>query len=438
MLNSKTFRVIISLVVAVLLWAFVIGTKSTSTTATISGIPVTLHHTVELGERGLAVSSINLDSIDVEVTGARALLGDISANDITASVDLATATKGENELTIVVRVPNGNIRVTDRSASKATVVIEDLIQKAVDVSINYTGTFGEGQAGETISISSPKITISGAESIVNRVTHIRGTVDASRLNDDPTEITCQLQPVNSDGNLVPDVVLSQESVTVKSVLAQTKDVPIKVEVIDNSSDGMVRKTTLPESVSIVGRADLLANVEVIETEPVDITNLSESQSLQLSFKLPEGISLSDRNDEKELGLKLTVSPVVTKTFTYNVSDIELTGVSNRMIYTSAQGNQIEVTVRDDSEVIARINKESIKVSCDVSNLVAGVYTINLNLNCSTPLYAMNASPSAIDVTVAQTNEAATRIQTSLIAVVPSNGSSGVTGNSNADSDSTNG
>ena len=58
MLNNKTFRIVASLIIAVLLWAYVIGTKSTSTTQEISNIPIILNHTVELNERGLAVSSM--------------------------------------------------------------------------------------------------------------------------------------------------------------------------------------------------------------------------------------------------------------------------------------------------------------------------------------------------------------------------------------------
>ena len=438
MLNSKTFRLILSLVIAILLWAFVIGTKSTTTTAEISGIPITMTHTVELGERGLAVSSTNIDSIDVEVTGTRSLLADLTTDDITATVDLAAATKGDNELSIMVRVPNGSIRVTDKSAAKVSVMVEDLIQKPVDVSITYTGTFAEGQAGDTMSIATPQITVSGAESLVNMVSSIRGTVDASRLSDDPTEITCQLKPVNSEGSPVSGVILSQESVSVKSVLSQTKRVPITVEVIDNSSDDMVRKTTIPKEVSIVGRADKLASVSVIETEPVDVTNIAESKEIDLQFKLPEGISLSDRNDSADLALGLTVSQVNTKTFTYEISDVKLTGVSNTMVYTALQGTQIVVTVMDDVEVLSRINKNSISVSCDVSNLVAGVYTINLHLDCNTEIYSMDANPRALDITVTAADKAATRVQTSLIAAAATNTTSGVTGNSNADSDSTNG
>lgn len=444
MLNNKTFRVIASLVIAVLLWAYVIGTQNTSITQELSNIPITLTHTVELNERGLAVSNINLESIDVDVTGSRSLVNGVNASDVTATVDLATATKGENELNIVVRVPSSisGLRVSPKTASKAIVEIEDLVQKQVDVSITYTGTFDEGQAGDTVSIATPKVTVSGAESIVNTVASVRGTVDASRLSEDSTEITCQLQAVNAEGNQVSGVVLSQESVSVKSVLSQTKSVPVRVEIVDNSSDGMVRKTTIPENVSVVGRADRLASISYLEAQPVDITNIAEATNIPLTFELPEGISLSDRNDESSLAVALTLSPVETKVFNYTVSEIGLIGVSNRMVYTGARGTEIVLTVKDDADTLNGINKGSISLSCDVSNLSAGVYTLNLITECETKLYSIEANPKTIDVTITETDNAAARIQSALIAAAASVASdSSNTGNTTtltADSDATNG
>ncbi len=439
MLNSKTFRVVASLIIAILLWAFVIGTQTTSTTQEVSNIPLTFNHEVELNERGLAVSSVNLDSIDVEVTGARSLVSNITANDVTATVDLATAAKGENELNIVVRVPTSTsgIRVNSRTASKATVIVEDLVQKQVDVSINYTGTFDEGQAGDTVSIATPKITVSGAESLVNTVASVRGNVDASRLGEDPTEIICQLQPVNKEGTVVSGVVLSQESVTVKSVLSETKKVPVSVDLVDNSSDGMVRKIVVPEEVAIVGRADILSRIEQIEAKPVVVTNIQESGDIDLEFELPEGVNLSDTNEAENLKAQLTVAPVATKTFTYNLSDIELTGVSNRMEYTAPSGSTVVVSVMDSTDVLARVNKNSIKVSCDVLGLSVGTSTVGIGLNSDIDLYGLSANPDTIEVTATDMGSAAARIQTNLIASSNTINMS-TSGNNNADSDATNG
>ena len=403
MLNNKTFRIIASLVIAVLLWAYVIGTKATTTTQEINNIPITLNHTVELNERGLAVSSMNLETIDVEVTGSRVLVSDLAATDVMASVDLATATKGENELNIIVRVPS-SIRVNDRSSNKVIVYVEDLVQKQVDVVINYTGTFGEGQEGNTISIGTPQITVSGAESMVNLVANVRGTIDASRLSSSATEITCQLQPVNQEGNPVSGVVLSQETVTVKSTLSETKAVPVKVDIIDNSSDGMVRNTTVPEEVLVVGRADILSGVEAIEAVEVDITNIEESIDIPLEYVLPEGISLSDRNEATALNVKLDVSPVSTKNFTFAASEIALNGTLENYDY-QVGSDQVIVTVMDSAANLNNISKNMIKLACDVSELTSsGSVTIEPVYDFE--LHGITLNPSAIEITLNEKGSAA--------------------------------
>ena len=316
-------------------------------------------------------------------------------------MDLGTAAKGENELNISVKVPS-SIRVNSRSANKVTVMVEDLVQKQVDVIINYTGTFDEGQEGDTVSIATPQITISGAESMVNTVAHVRGTIDASRLSGDITEITCQLQPVNSEGNPVTGVVLSQENVTVKSILSETRGITVEVEVQDNSSDGMVRNTEIPKEVLVVGRADILDKIDSIKALPVDVTNISESKDIPLEYELPEGVSLSDRNDENNLNVKLEVSPVTSKTFNFGTGEIILEGMSNSLNYQVAQG-QIVVSAMDSAATLSSLTKNNITLKCDVSSLTS-TGTITIVPECETSLHGLSTSPAYVEVVVSSAEE----------------------------------
>ena len=397
MLNNRKFRIALSLLIAVFLWAYVVGTVDPNTTKTLRNVPITLNHTAELGERGLAVSSMNTESIDIEVTGSRTALSDITANDITATVDMASASEGENELSIMVRVPPGGITVNERSASKVTVMVENLIQKTVDVSVVYTGTFEEGQGGDTLEIATPSVIVTGAESLVNMVDSVRGAIDASRLGSEPTDIICQLQPLSSEGNPVSGVVLSQESVAVTSVLSETKTVDLSVYIEDYSSDGLARDVEIPETIDIVGRGDILADITYLEALPVDVTNVAESGDIPLEFELPEGVSLADK--DKEIALKLTVSPMTTKTLTYAVSEIVLEGQKSTLSYTIQPGTQVVLTCTDSSTKLSEISKTDFKVYCDVSQFTAGSNTCEVIVELEKELYGLSYTPETIDISV---------------------------------------
>ena len=181
---------------------------------------------------------------------------------------------------MLFRSPSG-ITVTRKSISKISATVESLVSKEVDVSIMYTGKFKENQQGLTVAVSSPTVTLSGAESLVNIVSYARGSIDASRLSSDETDITCQLQAMTQDGSQVSGVTMFPDTVTVTSIISEAKDVKLTVPITDNSSDDAMRKTEYPQTVTIVGRSDVLAPVTAVTADPVDISNMVKRSELDL-------------------------------------------------------------------------------------------------------------------------------------------------------------
>ncbi|MBQ1483670.1 MAG: hypothetical protein IIZ42_00040 [Eubacterium sp.] len=369
MLEKKGVRILISLLAAFALWAYVVMQVNPSTTKTIKGIPVNLTHTEILAERGLAVSSVGTDTIDVEVTGPIADLRHIDSDDVTASVDVTSAAKGENQLNITVRVPSG-ITVASRSTDRVLVNVEEYTTKEVPVTITYTGTFGENEEGTTVSVGTGSVTVSGAESLVSVVEYARGSIDASRLDDTENEISCQLQPVSKEGSTIPGVGLSQETVTVVSVISKVKAVKLEVPVEDYSSDDAIRTTEYPQEIHIAGRADLIKNITGVTADPVDITNLTENTEIELSFsELPEGVHVSTHSEKPVL--TLTVEPMVERVFTFVADEIEFVGTSESLTYSIPDDFAVQVTARGPRAEVQTLTRQDIIVSLDVTGLTAG-------------------------------------------------------------------
>lgn len=400
MLNNKKFKVILSFVIAVFLWAYVVGYVKPTDTRTVRDITVNIVHSDLLAERGLAVGSVNVSTIDIEVSGNRSVVSSLGAGDIGATADVSSAGVGENEINIVLRVPSG-ITVTKRSTNKLIVTVEKLISKSVDVDIVYTGTFAEGSEPELIDLSADTVTVSGAESLVNLVDVARGNIDASRVSENESTATAELQPLTSDGVAVFGVSLSQKQVTVRSILSKTKQVKLTVPIKDDSNDGASRKTEVPETVTIKGRADDLASVTVVTADTVDITDITKDTEIALKFSnLPDGIEIAQANSD--LVLKLTVDAVSEKTYTFSASEIQLSGKADNLEYTVGD-TQVTVTVRGLDSVIGDLKKENVTVTADVSGYTtgAGSMTAPLTAKCSLEVSDISVSPSSITVTVAE-------------------------------------
>ena len=89
MLNNKTFLRIFSLVVAVLLWLYVMGEVDPAKTSVVSDITVSFTTSDVLAEEGLAPIENENMQISAKIKGKRSLVNDVKRNGMSAYVDVS-------------------------------------------------------------------------------------------------------------------------------------------------------------------------------------------------------------------------------------------------------------------------------------------------------------------------------------------------------------
>lgn len=396
-MQNKKLNLLLSLIIAVIMWTYVVVEENPNVTETVNNIEVEYLHTEVLSERGLALSSASVKTVNVQVSGARADIRALKQGDVRASVDLAEAGKGESELSLIVTAPKG-IEIRKKSVDKVKVNVEDLVSRTIDVQVGYTGTFEENTEGLTLSVSSDQVQVSGAESLVQTVAYAKASIDASRLTENEAGFSCTLQPVNADGMQIGGLLLSQDTVTVKAILSGTKEVSLHVPVIDTSSDGADRSTKAPDKVRIKGRKDVLNGISSVTADNVDISNITESTELSLLFSsLPEGIQIADSNEP--LVLQLTVSNTATRVFSYTTKDIRITGEKDGLAYTLPDGFSCTVTVKDDAKTLQKLKKEDFQIVADVSGLDDTAKEVTLTVKTDVQVETVSLSPEKASLTI---------------------------------------
>lgn len=397
MTRNKRLNVAIAIAIAIALWIYVVGEIDPSAVKTVHNVPITTLHTDVLTDRGLAISSMTSQMLDIEVSGSRTAIAKLKAGDITASVDLASASKGENEVNISVRVPSG-ITINSKSINSIKVMVESLVSKNVPVKIVYNGSFSDDEEGTTVSIQNSEVEVTGAESIVKLVSYARGTVDASRVKDVESANTCKLIPVSKEGNKVENVTLSKKSTSVISILSKTKTVTLKVSISDYSSDGATRKTTVPKKVIIAGRADVIKSISSVSADDVDISNISKSTDIKLEFSsLPEGVTISEKN--ANLVVKVTVSQLGEKVLKIGKSEIKITGEQSDLKYEIQELSFVNLTVTGDEDAVEKLKSSDFELVIDVSNAQRGDNQIQLSLSGDTKNFSVTLDPQFVNVKV---------------------------------------
>ena len=375
MTRNKRLNIAIAIAIAIALWIYVVGEIDPSAVKTVHNVPITTLHTDVLTDRGLAISSMTSQMLDIEVSGSRTAIAKLKAGDITASVDLASASKGENEVNVSVRVPNG-ITINSKSINSIKVMVESLVSKNVPVKIVYNGSFSDDEEGTTVSVQNDEVEVTGAESIVKLVSYARGTVDASRVKDVESANTCKLIPVSKEGNKVENVTLSKKSTSVTSILSKTKTVTLKVSISDYSSDGATRKTTVPKKVIIAGRADVIKSISSVSADDVDISNISKSTDIELKF-----------------------SSLGEKVLKIGKSEIKITGEQSDLKYEIQELSFVNLTVTGDEDAVEKLKSSDFELVIDVSNAQRGDNQIQLSVSGDTKNFSVTLDPQFVNVKV---------------------------------------
>lgn len=291
MLNNKTFLKIISLLIAVALWIYVMGEVNPDTEASIQDVEITFTNTDSLAGDGLAVVQNKTVTVDITIQGRRAEVNETKRNGVTATVDVEGASEGKNTREINVILPDG-VSLAEISRQSLTFTAEELVEEEKPVTIEIAGA--ESAAGSLmpwVIDSSPKtVTVTGAKSSVERISEVRGTVPRNSATERQAEVEVDLAPVTDDNEVVLGVALSRETATASVQLLYSRAVNLEISV-ENLPDGMeTERVEAPDTVTILGTEDAVNSIDSLEGT-VDLSGAASGEKIPINIDLPEGTYL---------------------------------------------------------------------------------------------------------------------------------------------------
>ena len=401
MLNSNTFYKIISVVIAVMLWAYVIEVTDPVKNQTIPDVPVQLLNVESLADRGLALSGEAIYTVDVVIQAKRADLSRITAGDVLAEADLFGYSIGKNYIPVTVTAPK-DITILDVKPIKINVVIEKLIEVAKPIKVAFLGQFEDGIEAGRITTQPEVIQVSGAKSEVSAVSHIRAEVNISKLTAEGSTVQTKAVAVNSEGDVVQNVRLSSSYIDVTAQLFKVKEVPLQVEITGEVAPIYeVIELNIPDSIKIKGTKESLAEVNGLTGSAIDISAVSSTSRIPIDIPLPEGVEFA--SGYEDTAVDISIKPVATKAFTYSSEEILLEGIDgvNDITITTPQ---ITVTASGSEMVIAGLKKEDLEpyLQLDAESLISA--TAKVQVRYDKQLGHIAIDPEMVHITLDQNEE----------------------------------
>ncbi len=406
MLENRKTRLVISFILAFALWFYVVGQMNPPMKKTYRDIAITLTNEQSLSDNGLSVLNWSDDSLRVTVSGRRSTINKLSKADIVATVDLTNAAEGTNKLPIDLKIPE-NIEIDNQSLNEITVSVEERITKTRDVRVQYLGDHPAGSEPATIKADPDSVRVSGAKSIVEKVSYVKAEVNSDEMPDELSSSMSVLTPVTSGGNTVENVSLSSTQCKITSILYKMRKVKLIVPVRDKSDDGYTRTTSCQDMITIKGPTADIASVKRIKTEPVDITGIRENKKIDVVPILPEGIYAAEADRDIKLTVKVSKDKAKdeknkgsqTRSFTYTEDDVELRNTGAAQF--EAEQESIEVQVTGTAEQLAGIKSSDIILYVDLSQIedtASDRTDLEIQTECSREYSDIAVIPSVIVLT----------------------------------------
>ena len=128
---------IISIVVAVVMWLYVMNEQNPQVPYTVRDVPIKMSN---LDESKLALKDTDSQyTVNVKVKGRRSLVVDLKPEDIKAEVNLRGRMEGDNLIRVDVEVP-ANVELIDVIPREIMVALDAVIEEQMPVTVDVMGT----------------------------------------------------------------------------------------------------------------------------------------------------------------------------------------------------------------------------------------------------------------------------------------------------------
>jgi len=318
MTKNKKLDAIISLLIAIGLWLYVFSASGLTASTVIRNIPIELLNVDKLEANGLTILATEVSTVSITYSGQRNSTLGIKESDFKVSVDCEGLSEGETKVRLDVQGPE-NVSIESVSNQSMRIVIDELVTVQKDIKVVIINDKSDETEPYIVQTSKDKVRVTGAKTLVSTIQNVQAALDATKVTTEMQALSLQLTPINSLGKAISGVELSDSNVSVTTVLLGKKTVQLDVPVTGVELERFTRIVDLPKAITLKGTADDLEEIESIDCEPIDISNLFENTEIALVPITPDNVEVA--SDSSELKAKVTVSRAKLNTLNFSASDI---------------------------------------------------------------------------------------------------------------------
>lgn len=392
--NDK-YLIIISIILAIVIWCATSINLSPETTKTIT-VAVASDFTDSAASQ-LGIKCYGEDTVNVEVTISckKYMAKDITADDINVYLQTSTVTStGNQEVPIKAEAAEtADFKITSYYPTVYRAYFDIEEEKVMDVEVNYPNKpfIADGYImGDTL-LSESSVTVKGPKAYLSQVKKVTSSVEfAEQLNKTQT-VNLQLSAVDSNG-------LSLDYV---SIVTKKDPVTLTIPVLKQTVLGVTSSFTGKPAKLNVSDFDVVYSVNsinagVLEDAGINRANIGNIDFSQLTvgkiafdFDVSSAENFTVIDDIDEITATVTVpDSYSTETLNVNANNVEITNIPKGYKAELVSLNSYRVTAVGKPDALKPLNSSSVKLLVDLSSIGndvkegKGEYDITATLNNS--------------------------------------------------------
>lgn len=390
---------ILSAVIAIIIWYMVVGINDPIETASYTvHVEITNESYIANGKRTFTVGE-DYSSVVVYIKTNRSVLKKLQASNVVVTADLTQIVElNSDPVYVPLQVSCAGVNQECITLSRTTIPIymEDIASQKFAVVVDQ----GDSVPGQNYEVGkmiadTETVTISGPESLINRIGTVKATIDVTGMIKDG-KVSSVLSLLDKEQNELPASTLEALSfdggvpkigVTV-NFWERLSGVKLRSEYSGSPAPGyqVTKVAVLPDEITVVGNKTALkelADKNNTITIPGDLVSLQEADKdlevpVNIAKLLPENCRLGSSMNET-VQVALSVMPVDSKEYSLDVEHVECKGLASNLTV-SYDHTKIEVRVKRIDGEKEELKNSDIDMSIDLTGKSTGEYTVPVQIS----------------------------------------------------------
>ena len=329
LIGGKYFLPVLSFLIALCIWIYVVVFVNTQHTVTINNVPVNMQYKQSVYQSmGLDVVDGGNMTVDVTITGSRSTTADITADDILVYPNITNIEgSGTYTFTLTAEKVSGfkNFEISSLSRDTVTVRLDKLINKDFTVTADISSVVVAADCmADMPKVNPGTVNFTGPEYILNSIAKVVAVTSENTTVSRSTVLTGLIKLYDENDAEIDKSLLTLSFETADVTVPVMKEVtlPIKVEYVnvpEGFNTDVLHQSLSVSELKLAVPAQYAASLSEFVVGYIDLSTLETDKPYEFAVTLPIGYRSMD--DVKKVIATISGANLTEKNV--NVSEIKI-------------------------------------------------------------------------------------------------------------------